>query len=121
MGLRLFHQTHSSSSWRVRIALAIKQLAYESSLIDLSSGEHLGDAYRAKNPLGQVPCLEVDGVLVAQSVAIIEYIEESWPIPSVLPENALDRARARAIAETINAGIQAIHNSGLSQSWSSPT
>ena len=67
--VRLFHSFESSSSWRVRIALSLKKIAYVSIIVGLESGEHRQDSYRQVNPIGQVPTLEVDGRHVSQSMA----------------------------------------------------
>ncbi len=108
--VRLYQERLSSASWRVRIALALKGIAYESVWIDLLSGEQRGEAYRSVNPLAQVPCLEIDGRRLAQSVAIVEYLDETRPEPALLPRDPAERARVREIVEAVNAGIQPLHN-----------
>jgi len=108
---RLYHERGSSCSWRVRIALAWKGLDYTSCLLDWGSGELGGAAHRARSPFGQVPCLEIDGRAVSQSVAILELLEEI--VPELLPEEPLARARVRELVEAVNAGIQPLHNGGL--------
>src|SRR5262249_21684148 len=106
----------SSASFRVRIALAHKELAYEYVAVNIikDGGEQNRDDYRAKNPMTQVPTLEVlDGarsVYLAQSVAILEYLEETVPARPLLPKDAMHRARARQFAEGVNAGIQPFQN-----------
>jgi maleylpyruvate isomerase len=117
MKLVLHSYWRSSASHRVRIGLGLKQLPYEYAAVNILQGEQLADAYRAKNPLAQVPTLEVtedDGTRFAltQSLAILEYLEERWPDPPLLPGDPLLRARARALAEIINAGIQPLQNTG---------
>lgn len=107
---RLFHGRASSASWRVRIALALKQLPYDAVLVDLDGGENRGAAYLRTNPIGQVPTLEIDGHRLVQSVAIIEYLDETRPDPPLLPREPHGRATARAIVEVVNAGIQPLHN-----------
>jgi maleylacetoacetate isomerase len=103
----------SSSSSRVRIALALKGIEYEYRRVDLFAGEHRSPDYLAINPLGQVPALEIDGHRLAQSVAICEYLEQTRPEPPLLPVDAAERARCRWIVEIVNAGIQPLQNRAL--------
>ncbi|HEX8112696.1 MAG TPA: maleylacetoacetate isomerase [Kofleriaceae bacterium] len=117
MKLVLHSYWRSSASHRVRIGLGLKQLPYDYVAVNIVHGEQLADAYRAKNPMAQVPTLEVtedDGTRFAltQSLAILEYLDERWPDPPLLPRDPLLRARARALAEIINAGIQPLQNLG---------
>lgn len=110
MELTLLGYFRSSSTWRVRIALAWKGLAWESRPVHLLQGEQHADAHRALNPMQQVPVLLVDGEPVAQSVAILELLEELVPAPALMPEGALDRARVRQMVEIVNSGIQPLQN-----------
>lgn len=109
----------SSSAWRVRIALNLKGVSFERRAINLTAGEQHGAEFRALNPQGQVPVLllPADGggrpQVVAQSMAIIAYLEERYPKPPLLPEDPWRRARARQLAEMINAGIQPYQNLSL--------
>src|SRR5437773_12113201 len=107
--MKLYSFWRSSSSWRVRIALHYKGLAFETVAVDLrrsGGGEHRSAEYRAVNPLEQVPALEVEehGARhhLTQSIAIIEYLEERFPEPPLLPGDRYARARARQFAEVIN-------------------
>ena len=100
----------SSCSYRVRIALAYKRLAYESSFVNLLEGEQKTPEHLAKNPIGHVPALAVDGVTYIESVAIMELLEELYPDPPLLPSAPPDRARVRALVQTIAAGIQPLQN-----------
>lgn len=93
----------SSASFRVRIALNLKGVAYEHVARDLDRGEHREPAYLARNPQGLVPALEVDGVMLTQSLAIIEYLEERYPQPPLLPTPAMARARVRALFQMVAA------------------
>ena len=86
--IRLHHFPKSSASYRVRIALALKGLDYESIPVDLRAAEHATDAYRLLNPDGLVPLLEDGDVRVSQSMAMIEYLEECYPQPALLPSTA---------------------------------
>lgn len=108
--IRLFQATTSSASWRLRIALALKRIAYESIWVDLHKGEHLATAYASVSPTRQVPCLEIDGHRLVQTVAIIEYLEETRPMPALLPADAGSRARVRTLVELVNSVIQPLHN-----------
>jgi maleylpyruvate isomerase len=112
--LRLFSHWRSSSAWRVRIGLALKGLAHEIVPVDLLADEQFSEAHRARNPMSQVPVLEVieDGrtVHLAQSMAILEWLEERFPDPPLLPADLDGRARVRALAEHVNSGIQPLQN-----------
>lgn len=112
--MRLFAYGGSSASYRVRIALYHKQIPFELATVAYARGEHHGDEHRARNPLGQVPVLEIDDrgepVYLAQSLAIIEYLEERFPARPLLPRDLLARARAREFAEIVNAGTQPLQN-----------
>lgn len=109
--MKLFGYWRSSATYRVRIALALKNLPYDYEPVNLLKGEQRSDAYLAKNPTGLVPTLLTDdGALITQSVAIIEYLEETHPAPSILPGNAIARADARAIAATIACEAQPFGN-----------
>jgi maleylpyruvate isomerase len=110
--LRLYSFWRSSASWRVRIALAAKGLEYEYVPVDLKggSGDQYGDAYRAVNPEARVPTLEVDGQAITQSMAILEWLEERYPAPALLPADAFGRARVRGLAQLVAADIQPLQN-----------
>lgn len=110
---RLYSFWRSTASWRVRIALHYKEIPFDYRAVNLLAGEHRTDAYRAISPLQQVPVLEVDDVRLSQSVAIIEYLEQRFPTPPLLPVEPVERARVRSIVEMINAGIQPLQNSGV--------
>jgi maleylpyruvate isomerase len=111
----------SSSAWRVRIALHLKGIAFERRAVNLLGSAQHAPEFRALNPLGQVPVLvippeESGGTpqVLAQSMAILGYLEERQPTPSLLPAgSAWRRARARQLAEMINAGIQPFQNLAL--------
>ena len=113
--LRLFNYWRSSASQRVRIGLAFKQLEFEYVVVNIVKQEQFADAYRAKNPIAQVPTLEVthaDGTIhtITQSLPILEYLDEQFPDAPLLPEGAYLRARCRALAEIVNSGIQPMQN-----------
>jgi maleylacetoacetate isomerase len=110
MAVTLYHYWRSSSSWRVRWALAHKQIPFETVHINLLAGEQQGDAYRATNPVGYVPALSIDGHLLAESVAICEYLDETRPGPSLRPADPYLRARMRQLVELVNADTQPLQN-----------
>ena len=88
----------SQATFRLRVALNIKGIAYREIPIDLDGGEQNAEKYRAINPMGGVPALMVEGTPVTQSLAILEYIEESYPDPPLLPKDPMGRARVRSLA-----------------------
>ncbi|MCI8209877.1 maleylacetoacetate isomerase [Pseudomonas sp. S25] len=111
--MELFTYYRSTSSYRVRIALALKGLDYNAIPINLirDGGEHLKPEYRAINPQGRVPALRVDdGWVITQSTAIIEYLEERYPERPLLSANIEMRARQRAVASLIACDIHPLHN-----------
>lgn len=109
----LYTYYRSTSSYRVRIALALKGLDYTAVPVNLirDGGEHRQPAYRTLNPQGRVPALRTDeGALVIQSPAIIEFLEERYPEPALLPHDLAERARHRAVAALIGCDIHPLHN-----------
>lgn len=109
--MKLFNYWRSSASYRVRLAMAFKGLAYEYAPVNLLKGEQHDAAHLARNPWHSVPVLQLDsGELIPQSVAIVEYLEETFPQRPLFPKSALDRARMRALVEVVNSGIQPLHN-----------
>jgi maleylpyruvate isomerase len=112
--LRLFNTAVSSPSYRVRIALGLKGLDYEYVPVDLKTRAHKAAAYVAVNPQGLLPTLEVDGVALTQSNAIIEWLEETFPKPSLFPADPLLRARVRAVAAIIATDIAPLHSMRVS-------
>lgn len=108
--MKLYTYFRSSAAYRVRIALNFKGLAYEAVPVDLRPGAHRRPAYRAVNPQGLVPALEDGGVVLNQSLAILEYLEEMHPQPPLLPRAPLERARARSLALAIACDVHPINN-----------
>ncbi len=106
----LYHYFRSSSSWRVRWALAYKGIAYTAVAVNLLKDEQQQADYVAKNPLGVVPTLAIAGHHLVESVAIVEYLEEVQPLPALLPAEALDRARVRQLVQVIGADTQPLQN-----------
>jgi len=100
----------SGAAYRTRIALALKGLAYEQLGIDLRTGAQRSAAFVALNPQGMVPALEVDGAVLTQSPAILEWLEETHPAPALLPAGPVDRAHVRAMAALIGCDIHPLNN-----------
>lgn len=108
--MKLFSAARSSASFRVRIALNLKGLPYDYMPVDLVHGDQFQDAFRAMNPAELVPALDHDGAVLTQSLAIIEYLEETYPQPPLLPHEPLDRAYVRSIALAIACEIHPLNN-----------
>lgn len=110
--MKLYGYWRSTAAWRVRIALNLKSLAWESVPVHLlrDGGEQRLPAFLALNPQGLVPALEIDGQLLTQSLAIIEYLDETRPAPPLLPADAAGRARVRSLAQLIAADIHPLNN-----------
>lgn len=107
----LYQYWRSSSSWRVRWALAIKGVAFESVPVNLLTGEQSSAENQARNPIGRVPSLVLeDGRILTESVAIFEWLEETIPSPALYPKDPWQRARARQLVEIINAAVQPLQN-----------
>ena len=100
----------SGTSYRTRIALNLKGLAYETAPVDLRTGVQKSDAYLALNPQGLVPALEVEGLVLTQSPAILEWLEETHPAPALLPSLPAERATVRAMAALIGCDIHPLNN-----------
>jgi maleylacetoacetate isomerase len=110
--MKLYTFFRSSASYRVRIALNLKGVSYEHVPIHLrrGGGEQLTAAYRAINPQALVPALEDDGKILTQSLAIIEYLDEKFPHPPLLPKEPLDKAIVRSMALVIACEVHPIQN-----------
>ena len=100
----------SSAAYRVRIALKLKGIDYESRQIDLREGEQRSDEYRAINPQGLVPMLKVDGHRIAQSLAIIVYLDMRYPNQPLLPASADARSHVISLSETVACDIHPLNN-----------
>ena len=110
MSLTLHGYWRSTTAYRVRIALALKGVAYAQVTHDLRKGEQRDAEYRALNPQGLVPALSTDDAVLTQSPAILEWIEETYPDPPLLPADANSRAIVRAMAGTIACDIHPVNN-----------
>ena len=107
----IFHgYWRSGAAYRTRIALNLKNLAYETRSWDLRTGVQGEADYRAINPQGLLPALGVDGTILTQSSAILEWLEEAYPEPPLLPRHPIARAHVRALCATITADIHPLGN-----------
>lgn len=109
--MKLYSYYRSSAAYRVRIGLNLKGLPYDYVSVNLLHNEQKSEDYMARNPQGLLPALELDdGELLAQSVAILEWLEESCPSPALLPDNTLERARVRSLVNNIACDIHPLNN-----------
>lgn len=108
--MKLYGFFRSGTSHRLRIALNLKGLSYEQVSIDLRREEHLTQRYGAINPQRLVPALDVDGHTLIQSPAIVEWLEERYPSPPLLPVDPCKRAQVRALAAIVGCDIHPINN-----------
>ena len=108
--MKLYGYFRSSAAFRVRIALNLKKLDYESAFIHLRRGDQRQPGFLDVNPQGLVPALETDDALLIQSLPIIEYLDETYPSPPLLPPDAKGRARVRALAAIVACDVHPINN-----------
>ena len=108
--MKLHNYFRSSASFRVRIALALKGLPYDYVSVHLARGEQLLENFTQINGDALVPVLEVDGLRLTQSLAIIEYLEDTHPEPALLPQDPAGRARVRALAQSNACEIHPLNN-----------
>ncbi|WP_440995838.1 maleylacetoacetate isomerase [Arhodomonas sp. SL1] len=108
--MRLYDYYRSTAAYRVRIALNLKGIGYESVPVNLREGEQGGAAYAGINPQRLVPMIEDDGLRLGQSLAICEYLEERYPEPPLLPADPGGRARVRALAQMVACDIHPVNN-----------
>ncbi len=120
--MKLYTYYRSSAVWRVRIALALKRLDYEPVSVHLTrdGGEQHEASFRARNPQGLVPLLEDGGVRIAQSLAIIDYLDETHPEPPLLPDDPAARAQVRSLALSIACEIHPLNNLRVLQHITGP-
>jgi len=111
MAWTLHSAWRATAPYRVRIGLALKGVEYDYAALDLIAGDQHGAAYKAVNPQGLAPALDLgDGHVLTQSLAILEWLEETRPTPPILPRAALDRATVRAMANIIACDIHPLNN-----------
>jgi len=111
MQRKLYGYFRSSAAYRVRIAMNLKMLEVAHVAVDLKGGEQRTEAYRAKNAIGLVPALEIgDDIVLGQSLAILEYLEEAHPEPPLLPVEPLERARVRQLALIVACEVHPLNN-----------
>ena len=115
MKLRLFNTAHSSPSHRVRIALALKGLQYEYVAVDIRKRAHQAPEYAQLNPQRLLPMLEADGVPLAQTLAIVEWLNETVPSPPLLPADPFERANVRRVAAMVATDITPLHSMRVSK------
>lgn len=108
--LALYTYFRSSAAYRVRIALHLKGIAYEPRFVHLLKGEQHLPEYRKINPQGRIPALVDESRVLTQSLAIIEYLEETHPEPPLLPRNVYDRAYIRSLAQIIACDVHPLNN-----------
>lgn len=113
--MKLHDYYRSSAAYRVRIALNLKGLVYDSVAHDLRTNEQRESGYLAINPQGLVPALEVEGGTLTQSIAICEYLDETHPEPALLPSEPVHRARVRGLALAVACDTHPLNNSGVLQ------
>jgi len=116
MSLTLHSAWRATAPYRVRIGLAIKGVAYDYAALDLIAGDQRQASYRQVNPQGLVPALDLgDGTILTQSLAILEWLEETRPTPPILPRSPVDRATVRAMAGIIACDIHPLNNTRVGQ------
>lgn len=115
----IYDYFRSSAGYRLRIALNLKGLTPERRVVHLLNNEQHASAYRSINPQGMVPFLVEDDFTLSQSLAIIEYLDESYPTPPLLPANLRERAVARQIAQIIACDIHPVNNKRILDKLSS--
>jgi maleylacetoacetate isomerase len=109
--VKLYTYFRSSAAFRVRIALNLKRLPYEPVFVHLAKGEHRAPAYAKVNPQALVPTLELDdGTRLNQSLAIIEYLDETHPQPALIPREGKARARVRSLSYLVASEIHPVNN-----------
>ncbi|MGI9278250.1 MAG: maleylacetoacetate isomerase [Endozoicomonas sp.] len=108
--MKLYSYFRSSAAYRVRIALNLKKLDHELIPVNLLKSEQTGDEYKSIHPQGLVPTLEVENDTLIQSMAILEWLEETCPEPAIIPGDAWQRARIRSLANIISCDVHPLNN-----------
>ncbi len=117
--LSLYHYWRSSCSWRVRWALKHKEIPYKDIPINLLKNEQNSPEFLAVNPNGFVPALSANGMIFGESMAMLEWIEETYPHKPLMPQGSEERVRVRQICQMIASGIQPIQNLSVMRYYSS--
>lgn len=110
MSMIFYDYWRSGAGYRTRIALALKGVSPERVAVNLVAREHQSQEHRARNPQGFVPALEINGVVLTQSPAILEWLEEEYPTPPLLPRDPRSRAKVRAMAALVCCDIHPLNN-----------
>jgi maleylacetoacetate isomerase len=110
MRLTLHSAWRSSAAYRVRIGLNLKGLAYDIAPVNLVANQHQSPAFASLNPQQLLPALEVDGRVLTQSLAILDWLDETVPAPPLLPADPFDRAQVRAMAQIVASDIHPVNN-----------
>jgi maleylacetoacetate isomerase len=118
MQISLYHYWRSSCSWRVRWALNTKNVPYDLHPVNLLTQEQRDPKFLAVNPSGFVPAMKVDDQILGESLAILEWIEETWPSPALLPTTPNDRALVRQMSLVIVSGTQPLQNLSVMRAYS---
>jgi maleylacetoacetate isomerase len=118
--MKLYTFWRSSAAYRARIAVNLKGLQPELVAVHLRRHEQRAPAYLQRNPQGLVPALEIDGTVIAQSLAIIEYLDEAYPQPPLLPKDPLARAQVRSMAYNIACDLHPLNNLRILQYLKDP-
>lgn len=109
--MKLYSYWRSTTSYRIRTALNLKGIAYETVPVDLVAGDQRDDDYAELNPGKGVPTLVLDdGTVLTQSMAILDYIDTTWPDPQLIPADPLQRAKVMAVADTIALDVHPVNN-----------
>ena len=108
--MKLYSYFRSSASFRVRIALALKGLSYDYVSVHLGSGQQFQDDFTAVSADALIPVLEIEGLRLTQSMAIMEYLDEQYPQPALLPSDAAGKWRVRALSQSIACEIHPLNN-----------
>ena len=108
--MKMYGNWRSAAAFRVRIALNLKGIAYEAAPVNLLEGGQKGPDYRARNPQGLIPMLQLDGLAIPQSLAIIEYLEATRPEPPLLPADPAEAAQVRSMAMVVACDIHPLNN-----------
>ncbi|XP_060605443.1 maleylacetoacetate isomerase-like isoform X1 [Ruditapes philippinarum] len=113
----LYSYFRSSASWRVRIVLALKGVDYEYKAVNLvkDGGQQHSEEFKALNPMEQVPAFVIGETALTQSLAIIDYLEDVYPKPAIVPEDPIKKAQARSLAELITSGTQPLTNTTVNK------